>query len=75
MTPHATFLAPGAGCLLTRDVGTPASLPVIFAGLRIARGIGWMCVVTAQRTDMTVGRKLAAGPWPFDPEAVQLGKK
>jgi len=34
--------------LLIRDVLIPASLPVIFPGLRIALGIGWMCVVTAE---------------------------
>jgi len=39
----------GAGpWLLIRDVLIPASLPVIFPGLRIALGIGWMCVVTAE---------------------------
>lgn len=39
----------GAGpSLLIRDVLIPASLPIIFPGLRIALGIGWMCVVTAE---------------------------
>lgn len=39
----------GAGpTLLIRDILIPASLPVIFPGLRIALGIGWMCVVTAE---------------------------
>jgi NitT/TauT family transport system permease protein len=39
----------GAGpWLLIRDVVVPASLPVIFPGLRIALGVGWMCVVTAE---------------------------
>lgn len=39
----------GAGpSLLIRDVLVPASLPIIFPGLRIALGIGWMCVVTAE---------------------------
>ena len=30
------------------DVLIPASLPVIFPGLRIALGVGWMCVVAAE---------------------------
>lgn len=30
------------------DVLIPASLPVILPGLRIALGVGWMCVVTAE---------------------------
>jgi NitT/TauT family transport system permease protein len=34
--------------LLIRDVLIPASLPVIFPGLRIALGVGWMCVVAAE---------------------------
>ena len=34
--------------LLIRDILIPASLPIIFPGLRIALGIGWMCVVTAE---------------------------
>ena len=34
--------------LLIRDVVIPASLPVIFPGLRIALGVGWMCVVAAE---------------------------
>lgn len=34
--------------LLLTDVLIPASLPIIFPGLRIALGIGWMCVVTAE---------------------------
>ena len=39
----------GAGpWLLLRDVLIPASLPIIFPGLRIGLGIGWMCVVTAE---------------------------
>ena len=39
----------GAGpWLLLRDVLVPASLPIIFPGLRIGLGIGWMCVVTAE---------------------------
>ncbi|MFD2238129.1 ABC transporter permease [Aureimonas populi] len=33
---------------LLRDVLIPASLPIILPGLRIALGIGWMCVVTAE---------------------------
>ena len=32
--------------LLLVDVLIPASLPIIFPGLRIGLGIGWMCVVT-----------------------------
>jgi len=39
----------GAGpSLLLRDVLIPASLPIIFPGLRIGLGIGWMCVVAAE---------------------------
>lgn len=39
----------GAGpWLMFRDVLIPASLPIILPGLRIALGIGWMCVVTAE---------------------------
>ncbi|HEV8440602.1 MAG TPA: ABC transporter permease [Methylomirabilota bacterium] len=39
----------GAGpSLLVSDILIPASLPVIFPGLRIALGIGWMCVVAAE---------------------------
>jgi NitT/TauT family transport system permease protein/sulfonate transport system permease protein len=34
--------------LLIRDVLVPASLPVVFPGLRIALGVGWMCVVAAE---------------------------
>jgi NitT/TauT family transport system permease protein len=30
------------------DVLIPASLPIIFPGLRIALGVGWMCVVAAE---------------------------
>ncbi len=30
------------------DVLIPASLPIILPGLRIALGVGWMCVVTAE---------------------------
>ncbi|PWT92295.1 MAG: ABC transporter permease [Proteobacteria bacterium] len=43
----ALCLGAGRRLLLT-DVLIPASLPVIFPGLRIALGIGWMCVVTAE---------------------------
>ena len=43
----ALCLGAGPGLLL-RDVLIPASLPIIFPGLRIALGIGWMCVVTAE---------------------------
>lgn len=43
----ALCLGAGPGLIL-RDVLIPASLPVIFPGLRIALGIGWMCVVTAE---------------------------
>lgn len=39
----------GAGpWMLICDVLIPASLPVIFPGLRIALGVGWMCVVAAE---------------------------
>lgn len=39
----------GAGPrLLFADVLIPASLPIILPGLRIALGIGWACVVTAE---------------------------
>ncbi len=34
--------------LLIADVLLPAALPVIFPGLRIALGVGWMCVVAAE---------------------------
>jgi NitT/TauT family transport system permease protein/sulfonate transport system permease protein len=34
--------------LLIRDILIPASLPIIFPGLRIALGVGWMCVVAAE---------------------------
>jgi NitT/TauT family transport system permease protein len=34
--------------LLLRDVLIPASLPIVFPGLRIALGVGWMCVVAAE---------------------------
>lgn len=30
------------------DVLIPASLPIVLPGLRIALGVGWMCVVTAE---------------------------
>ncbi|MTH80252.1 ABC transporter permease [Paracoccus aestuariivivens] len=30
------------------DVLVPASLPIVLPGMRIALGIGWMCVVTAE---------------------------
>jgi NitT/TauT family transport system permease protein/sulfonate transport system permease protein len=33
---------------MLRDVLIPASLPIIMPGLRLALGIGWMCVVTAE---------------------------
>jgi NitT/TauT family transport system permease protein/sulfonate transport system permease protein len=39
----------GAGPrLLLSDIVVPASLPIIFPGLRIALGVGWMCVVAAE---------------------------
>lgn len=39
----------GAGpWLLLRDVLVPAALPAIFPGLRVALGVGWMCVVAAE---------------------------
>ena len=34
--------------LIATDVLFPAALPVIFPGLRIALGVGWMCVVAAE---------------------------
>jgi NitT/TauT family transport system permease protein/sulfonate transport system permease protein len=34
--------------LLVTDIIVPASLPLIFPGLRIALGAGWMCVVAAE---------------------------
>lgn len=34
--------------MLVRDVLIPGALPVIFPGLRIALGVGWMCVVAAE---------------------------
>jgi len=42
-------LSLGAGpWLLLRDVLVPAALPVIFPALRVALGVGWMCVVAAE---------------------------
>lgn len=39
----------GAGpWMLIWDVLVPASLPIIFPGLRIGLGVGWMCVVAAE---------------------------
>lgn len=39
----------GAGrWLLLRDVLIPASLPIVMPNMRLALGIGWMCVVTAE---------------------------
>ncbi|WP_081710850.1 MULTISPECIES: ABC transporter permease [unclassified Afipia] len=39
----------GAGPrLLVTDVVIPGALPIIFPGLRIALGVGWMCVVAAE---------------------------
>jgi NitT/TauT family transport system permease protein/sulfonate transport system permease protein len=39
----------GAGpSILIRDILIPASLPIIFPGLRIGLGVGWMCVVAAE---------------------------
>ena len=39
----------GAGpWMLIRDVLVPASLPIIFPGLRIGLGVAWMCVVAAE---------------------------
>ena len=43
----ALSLGAGPGLIL-RDVLIPASLPVVFPGLRIALGVGWMCVVAAE---------------------------
>jgi len=43
----ALCLGAGSRLLLT-DVVIPASLPIIFPGLRIALGVGWMCVVAAE---------------------------
>jgi NitT/TauT family transport system permease protein len=34
--------------MLIRDILMPGALPVIFPGLRIALGVGWMCVVAAE---------------------------
>ena len=34
--------------MLIRDILVPGALPVIFPGLRIALGVGWMCVVAAE---------------------------
>jgi NitT/TauT family transport system permease protein len=31
-----------------RDVVVPSALPLIFPGLRIGLGVGWMCVVAAE---------------------------
>ena len=43
----ALSLGAGPGLIL-RDVLIPASLPVVFPGLRVALGVGWMCVVAAE---------------------------
>lgn len=43
----ALCLGAGPGILI-KDVLIPASLPIIFPGLRIALGVGWMCVVAAE---------------------------
>lgn len=43
----ALCLGAGPGILI-RDILIPASLPIIFPGLRIALGVGWMCVVAAE---------------------------
>lgn len=43
----ALCLGAGPGIMI-RDVLIPASLPIIFPGLRIALGVGWMCVVAAE---------------------------
>ena len=43
----ALCLGAGPGLLIT-DVVIPAALPIIFPGLRIALGVGWMCVVAAE---------------------------
>ena len=34
--------------MLLLDVIVPAALPIVFPGLRIALGVGWMCVVAAE---------------------------
>lgn len=34
--------------MLIQDIIIPGALPVIFPGLRIALGVGWMCVVAAE---------------------------
>lgn len=34
--------------LVLRDVVVPSALPLIFPGLRIGLGVGWMCVVAAE---------------------------
>lgn len=34
--------------MLIKDILIPGALPVIFPGLRIALGVGWMCVVAAE---------------------------
>ncbi|MDR0577801.1 MAG: ABC transporter permease [Candidatus Accumulibacter sp.] len=43
----AMCLGAGPGLLLY-EVLIPASLPIVMPGLRLALGIGWMCVVTAE---------------------------
>ena len=50
----ALCLGAGPGLLL-RDVLVPASLPIILPGLRIALGIGWICVVTAELISAQTG--------------------
>jgi ABC-type nitrate/sulfonate/bicarbonate transport system permease component len=45
---NAALCLGGTPTMLIWDVLIPGALPVIFPGLRIALGVGWMCVVAAE---------------------------
>lgn len=45
---NAALCLGASGWLLFKDVLLPPALTIIFPSLRIALGIGWMCVVTAE---------------------------
>ena len=45
---HAALCLGASRSLVLRDVVVPSALPLIFPGLRIGLGVGWMCVVAAE---------------------------
>jgi NitT/TauT family transport system permease protein/sulfonate transport system permease protein len=45
---NAALCLGATSTMLIRDILIPGALPVIFPGLRIALGVGWMCVVAAE---------------------------